>query len=278
MKAVLKVACVALLTSVFGAAAGAQQASLINQRTAPLRMKQVDHEHMPAADRAVFDAAGGRLARAARIFGYQMQEPGWSCDEVLTPDTPDYLMMVCRRPKADGRGTSVFSAMIARRGDAVYVVPVMYGGAAPWKRAANMKMSREIFNHVVSPGIAAKEVQPGGDWMTLALTFTALAGDDSVVLAVPSSKLQWLLAPEPTIMYGNGSSKRTVMFSDVSAADGVRIWTLSFNKRGRLTAARVKVRPDLKPQVVSTASPKWRMLKNLPSPVKNVTPTPAVQH
>lgn len=274
MKAVGMIACVALLMGV----ASAQQGVLGERPAAPLQMKQLDRAQMPKADVALLDQARGRLAKAARIFGYRMDEPGWSCDEVVTPDTPGYLMLVCRRPHASEGGASAFSALIARSSDVVFVVPVLYGGAAPWKTAANMKASREIFNHVVPEKIAAESIQPRGNWMTLALTFTALAGDDSEVLAAPSSNLKWAQAPEPTILLRNGKPMRMVEFSDVSAADRVRYWTLKFNKRGRLMGARVEIRPDLKPRMVSSKSQKWQKLRNLPSPVERAKTVPAVQH
>lgn len=278
MKAVVKMLCLALLLlSVFGSVAEAQQESRVRQNAAPLTMKQVDRAQMPAADRTLLDAAQARLASAAHVFGYRMGEPGWSCNEVLTPDTPGYLMMACRKPKVAGHGESAFSALIARGGDAVYVVPVMYGGAAPWKTAANMKTSREIFNHVVPDGIAAKAMQPSGGWMTLVLTYTALVGDDSTVLAVPSSDPKWMMAPEPTIMLKSGAPERTVIFSDVSPMGGVRMWHLTFNGSGRLIATDVQVRPDLTPETVNTQTPQWQPLKNLPSPAETVTPPP-VQH
>lgn len=277
MKAVVKIACLTLLTGVLSGVASAQQGLPPDHALAPLRMKRVDQAHMPAADAALLRQARGRLARAARIFGYQMQEPGWSCGEAMTPDTPDYLMLGCRRPHASEKGASAFSALIARRGDAVYVVPVLFGGAAPWKTAANMKASREIFNHVVPAKIAAESMRPTGQWMTLALTYTALAGDDSVVPARPSSKLKWAMAPEPTIVLGDGSSMRKVVFSDVSPRGGVRFWTLEFNGRGRLTDAQVQVRPDPKLEAVSTESPKWRKLGKLPTPIEGVKPTPPIQ-
>lgn len=266
MKPVMNTLCLALLLGALGAVAGAQQDSLVTQRAAPLTMRQLDRAQMPAADRALLDVAQARLERAAHVFGYNLEEPGWSCREVMTRDTPDYLLMTCRQPKVPGRGESAFSALIAREGDAVFVVPVMYGGAAPWKTAANMKASREIFNHVVPEKIAEHAIQPSGDWMELALTYTALAGDDSTVLAVPSSNLKWLMAPEPTIVVKSGASQRTVVFSDVSPVSGVRIWNLTFNGHGRLIAAAVQVRPDLKPQVVTTQSPQWQRMKSLPSP------------
>lgn len=241
-------------------------------------MKRVGEAQMPAADAALLGQARGRLARAARIFGYQMQEPGWSCGEVMTPDTPDYLMLGCRRPHASEKGASAFSALIARRGDAVYVVPVLFGGAAPWKTAANMKASREIFNHVVPAKIAAESIRPSGQWMTLALTYTALAGDDSVVLAKPSSNLRWVKAPGPTILVNHRATVRTVVFSDVSASDGVGFWTLRFNARGRLTGAQVQVRPDAKLEAVSTKSPQWRKLGELPSPIAGARSLPPLKH
>jgi hypothetical protein len=278
MKAVLKMAGWMVLTGSLSLGAVAQQVLGGIPEPAPLRMRQVGRAEMPAADRALLDSAEGRLARAARLFGYQMQEPGWTCGEVMTPDTPDYLMMVCRETRTGSRDSSAFSALIARRGDAVYVVPVLFGGAAPWKTAANMKASREIFNHVVPERIAAEAVKPSGDWITLGLTFTAMAGDDSVVLAAPSSNLKWISAPEPTILMRNGRSARTVVFSDVSPRDGVRTWKLRFNAKGQLMAAEVKIQPVTKPLVVSTKTPKPRGLKSLPSPMKSARPIPGVQH
>jgi hypothetical protein len=278
MKAVLKIAGWMLLTGLLSSGALAQQVLGGTPEPAPLRMQQVDRSQMPATDRALLDDAEGRLARAARLFGYQMQDPGWKCDEVMTPDTPDYLMMVCRRMERDGRGVSAFSALIARRGDAVYVVPVLFGGAAPWKTAANMKVSREIFNHVVPERIAAQAVRPDGDWITLGLTFTALAGDDSVVLAAPSPKLQWIAASEPTILVRNGSSERTIVFSDVSPRDGIRTWTLTFSAKGKLTSADVKIQPVTNPVVVPKNSPKPKLLPSLPSPIKDAKRIPDIQH
>ncbi|MGC8548632.1 MAG: hypothetical protein ACP5M4_02935 [Acidobacteriaceae bacterium] len=278
MKAVLKIAGLMVLAGLVCPGALAQQAQEAFPEPAPLQMRQVGRAQMPQADRALLDSAEGRLARAARLFGYRMQEPGWTCDEVMTPDTPDYLMMVCRRMEQENQRSFAFSALIARRGDAVYVVPVLFGGAAPWKTAANMKASREIFNHVVPERIAAKAVKPSGNWITLGLTFTALAGDDSVVLAAPSSHVRWIRAPEPTILMRNGSSARTIVFSDVSPRDGIRTWTLSFNAKGMLTAADVKVEPFTKPLVVSTKIPRSRMLNSLPSPMRDTKPVPGSGH
>ena len=99
MNAVVKIAYVVLVMGALGTAAGAQQGPAVSRDKAPLTMKQVGRAHMPASDRALLDGAQARLARAAMIFGYRIEEPGWACDEVLTPDMPDYLMMVCRQAK-----------------------------------------------------------------------------------------------------------------------------------------------------------------------------------
>ncbi len=278
MNAVWKIAWAMLLCGLLGPGAVAQQVQGAIPAPTPLRMRQVSLAEMPAADRTLLDSAKGRLVRAAQFFGYQLQDPGWTCSEVMTPDIPGYLMMVCRGLRKGRRRSSAFSALIARRGDAVYVVPVLFGGAAPWKTAANMKASREIFNHVVPERIAAKAVKPSGDWITLGLTFTAMAGDDSVVLAVPSSRLPWIAAPEPTILMRNGRSTRTILFSDVSPRDGVRTWTLRFNAKGKLTNADVKIVPLTKAIMISKKTSKPKMLKGLPSPIRDAKAVPGVRY
>jgi hypothetical protein len=282
MKAVAKIAWMAALAGVLGAGARAQQGVEMGQSPAPLRLKQLSVAQMPEADRSLFESSRGRLARAARLFGYQMQEPGWACREVMTKDTPDYLMVICERPGSGMRsgmdGAYVFSALIARSGEAVYVVPVMFGGAAPWKTAANMKAGREILNHVVPARIAAEAMKASGDWMELGMTYTALSGDDSVVLTGVSRHLKWLMAPEPTIVVRGASSKRWILFSDISPRGSVRIWNLTFNRQGRLLESKVTIRRDLKATRVSTKTPQGVVLKNLPSPVESAKPVPATQH
>lgn len=245
----------------------------------PLRMKQVERSQMSAANRALLVRAKKRLARAAHLFGYRMEEPGWSCTQVLTKDIPDYLMMVCRKPGSRGYGESAFSALLARRGDAVFVVPVLFGGAAPWKTASNMIASWEIFNYVVPERIAAKAMMPSGGWMRLALTFTALAGEDAAVLQAPSSKLKWVMAPEPTIVVSGGRLGRTILFSDVSPRTGVRVWTLTFNPAGKLIHADVKVRSNLSPIPVSKKTPPGTVdAASLPRMMKGAKRIPDVQH
>ena len=279
MRAVVKTGLAALLMGVILPCAGAQTAGLAGRRQkAPLQIKEVSRAHMQAADRNLLDRAHGRLVRQAEIFGFHLNEPGWKCDQVLTPDVPDYLMLACQRQDEGRRGASAFSALVARHGKAVYVVPVMFQGAAPWKTAANMKMSREMFNHVVPAKIAEAAMKPTGKWMTLALTYTALAGDHSVVLAAPSSKLQWLTAPEPTIFLRSGARERTVEVSDVARNDGVRIWKLTFGRSGRLKAAQARMHPNAQVTKVATAAPKGKMLKNLPTPTgKSLPPAKAQQ-
>lgn len=279
MRAVLKMGLAALLMGVMLPCAIAQTVELAGRQKAPLRMKEVSRAQMRATDRDLLDQAHGRLVRQAEIFGFHLDEPGWKCDQVLTPDVPDYLMLACQRQDEGRRGASAFSALVARHGKAVYVVPVMFEGAAPWKTSANMKMSREMFNHVVPAKIAEAAMKPTGKWMTLALTYTALAGDHSVVLAARSSKLKWLNAPEPTIFLGSGSRERTVEFSDVARNSGVRIWKLTFGRAGRLRAAQARMHPNAQITKVSTATPKRKkMLKTLPAPTGKALPAGKTQH
>lgn len=268
----------ALLAGVASGSAVAQHVLGKRPQAPPVELKQASPAQMPASDRSIFEDARGRLARAARLFGYQMQQPGWTCNEVVTPDVPDYVMVICRRPGTGTRGAYAFSATISRSGNAVYVIPVMYGGATPWKTAANMKTSREIFNRVVPARIAAESVKASGKWLQLGMTYTALTGDDSVVLTAPSKHLRWLMAPEPTILMRDGDSRRTVIFSDTSPGNGVRIWTLTFNRQGKLIESDVKVIPDLKPHQVSAETPQAVMMKHQNSPIQSAEAVPAAQH
>jgi hypothetical protein len=258
--------------------ARAQTDSMLSQRQAPLHLRQFDNAHMSPASHAVVAASWSRLRQKAQFFGYDLSAPGWSYIQVQSPDTPGYLLLQFRRPHATSTGASAFSALVARHGTRVWVVPVLYGGATPWKSASAMDYTREVFNRVVPPSLAKQAIQPAGNWPQLALTFTSLAGDDAVVLSTPSHDLKWIKAPGATIIVTQGGPSRIVQLSDVHMQGAYRIWDLAFDAKGGLVRVHTEMHEDTRVTTLPNQTPPGTLQKNLPTPQGKIEhPAPAAR-
>jgi hypothetical protein len=256
--------------------ARAQTDSLLTQHQAPLRLRQLDSAHMSSASHALMSAAWPRLRQRAQFFGYDLSAPGWSYVQVQSPDTPGYLILQFRRPHATSTGASAFTALFSRQGGTVWVVPVLYGGAIPWKSASAMDYTREVFNRVVPRSLARQAIQPAGNWPRLALTFTSLAGDDVVALSVPSRNLKWLKAPGATLIVTQGHPYRIVQLSDVHLQGAYRIWDLAFDAKGTLLQVHTEMHVDTRVTQLPDQTPPGSLLKNLPAPQGKIEhPAPA---
>lgn len=258
-----------------GSMARAQQDSLLTQRQAPLQLQQVSDAQMAPTDhRAVVDS-WLHLEQQAQFFGYAVSNPGWSYIQILSPLTPDYVVLQFLRPHATSTGASAFTALIPRQGGKIWIVPVLYGGASPWKSASDMKYTREVFNRVIPAELAAQAIQPRGNWPQLALTFTSLAGDDVVALTVPSKDLRLSGAPVATYRVNASSPTRTLELSDVNHQGGFRIWDISFNPQGRVSRVHVTSHADTRLVAVSHQTPAPQDITSAPPPPgKTIHPTP----
>lgn len=242
--------------------ARSQTGTLLSQRQAPMQLRQINSSQMSSADRAVVTASWSAVQQKAQFFGYDLSASGWSYVQVQSPDTPDYVMLQFRRPHATSTGASAFTALVSRRGSKVWVVPVLYGGATPWKSASAMNYTREVFNRAVPPSLAKQAIQPAGNWAQLGLTFTSLAGDDAVVLSTPSNKLKWIKAPGAILIVTQGHPYRTVQLSDVHLQGAYRIWDLAFDAQGRILRVRTAIQPNTPVRLIQAQAPPGTMLKN----------------
>lgn len=258
--------------------ASAQTDSLLTQRQAPLQLRQIDSSQMSPVNHAAVAGSWSLLEQQAKFFGYNLSDSGWHYVQIESPDTPDYVMLQFHRPHATATGASAFTALVSRQGSKVWVVPVLYGGAIPWKSASSMKYTREVFNRVVPPTVAKESIRPSGNWPQLGLTFTSLAGDDAVVLSAPAKDLKWIKAPGATLIVATGQPYRIIELSDVHLQGSYRVWDLAFDAGGRLVRVHITTYADTKAIRVPTQPPPGKMLPNLPKPQgKIVHPTPIPQ-
>jgi hypothetical protein len=84
---------------------------------------------MDPADLALIHAQQRAIAAEAAFFGYDLDSGSWTYDQAVCPVLPDELMLHYRRQFRDG-AESLFTAIVPRGHDRVFVVPIVYRTAS----------------------------------------------------------------------------------------------------------------------------------------------------
>jgi hypothetical protein len=203
------------------------------------RFLQLDHhsaDQADAADVALLGSKAHAIAAEASFFGYNLRDSGWTWNEASCPEFPDRLLVHYQRTSRDG-AVSLFTALVPRGNDRIYVVPVLYRNATPFRSAYGSERSIAVFNRVISADIAEKALQPEGSWLMMGLCYADLVGAESHALQRSGSDVALALAPLPTLHINEGTSDRQVIFTDRNAPGRYLVWGLSFTNKGRLLTA-----------------------------------------
>ncbi|HZZ37912.1 MAG TPA: hypothetical protein VFE06_02195 [Acidobacteriaceae bacterium] len=205
----------------------------------PPRFLQLDHHSATQADAhdaALLRTKAAAIAGEAAFFGFNLHVPDWNSNEAVCPEFPDHLLLHYQRISRDG-AVSLFTALVPLNKDRVYVVPVLYRNATPFRSAYGSERSIAVFNRVVPPEIAEKALQPDGQWLLMGLCYTDMVGAESHALQRSGSDISLALAPLPTLHINEGASTRQVIFTDRNAPGKYLVWTLTFTNSGRLLSA-----------------------------------------
>lgn len=207
--------------------------------SAPPSFLQLDHRSVAQADprdAALLHSRGAAIASEAAFFGYNLHASGWSSNEAVCPEFPDHLLLHYQRTSRDG-AVSLFTALVPLTKDRVYVIPVLYRNATPFKSAYGSERSIAVFNRVVPPEVAHKALQPEGSWLLMGLCYADLVGAESHALQRSGDDVSLALAPLPTLHITEDASTRQVIFTDRNATDRYLVWVLTFTNKGRLLSA-----------------------------------------
>lgn len=203
------------------------------------RFLQLEHRS-PAqadpADAALLHSNARAIASEAAFFGYNLHASGWTWNEAVCPEFPDRLLLHYQRTSPDG-AVSLFTALVPRGKDRVYVIPILYRGATPFKAAYGSERSIAVFNRVVPPGLAEKALQPNGHWVLMGLCYSELVGAESHILQRSGTDASLALAPLPTLHIVEGAPTREMIFTDRNAPGQYLVWNLTFSGKGRLLTA-----------------------------------------
>ncbi|HEY1807866.1 MAG TPA: hypothetical protein VGG42_04845 [Acidobacteriaceae bacterium] len=244
------------------------------------RFLQLEHRsaiQADPADVAFLRSKASAIATEAAFFGYDLHASNWTWNEAVCPEFPDRLLLHYQRTSRDG-AASLFTVLVPRSQsshgkDRVYVVPILYRNATPFKSAYGSERSIAVFNRVVPPEVAENALRPNGGWLLMGLCYAELVGAESHALLRSGSDVSLALAPIPTLHITQSAPTRQVIFTDRNAPGRYLVWVLTFSEKGRLlTASATKLSDYTAPLRKGEEPPVLPMPPGKQPPVKVAPP------
>lgn len=194
-------------------------------------------------DAAALRAKQSAIAREAAMFGYDLSAGHWTYDQAVCPVIPDAIVLHERSVSHNG-AQSLFTAVVPRGDDRVWVVPILYRDATPWESAIGSERMLSVFNHAVPADLAKQAVQPNGQWLTLAMCFAEIAGAEPRVPQNPEIDAALLSAPPPTLHVSQLHGAMDIEFTGLDAPRQYTVWSITVNGAGRALAAEAHTYPE----------------------------------
>jgi hypothetical protein len=217
-------------------------------------------DQMTEKDKLAENDAESSISERAGFADLEFNSGKWSYEQLVCPDFPNHLLLRFTRNNGVG-DQSVFSASVPLNGEGhVRIIPILRRSYTLFSPAPVNEITVAQFNHIRTEEKSSGEPS----WVGTALCYAALAGANPV--AVPAddtsgpSGFPRATAPLLEVPIDGGA---VIHLADASAKPKPMVWTMTFNKKGRLL--KVKRPPDdvVNPKSVPTA----------PAPVE--TPVPA---
>jgi hypothetical protein len=223
------------------------------------------------ADVSLIRAMQREIATEAAFFGYDLSASGWDYDQSVCPLLHDELVLHYRKQFRDG-AQSLFTALVPRGAGRVFVVPVLYRNATPFRSATGSQRSIAVFNRVVPADVAAKAIQPEGKWLDLGLCYADIVYAHANVLNRSGDEVGLVRAPLPLLHVSEESSVRGITFTDRNAPGEYLVWNLTLNGKGRVTRAIAVQLSDYIARVRNGAEPTSKPMPQGKEPTIKVLP------
>ena len=188
------------------------------------------------ADSAALQARQGEIAAAARIYGYDLEEGNWSYQQAVCSPMPETILLHYIHKFPDGT-ESLFTAAVPRGAGRVRIVPVFYRNATPFVPAPKNPRNYALFNDLVPQAVSRSGTAANDNWLQLSVCYAELTGDSASVPTGSGGELAIAGEPQATIHQDVQDHTTRVTFSGRESARGYIIWSVSFNKNGRVIAA-----------------------------------------
>jgi len=226
MKATLAIS----LAASFSLSANAQSGDF------PQPLRHLASSAMSAADRTQLNARRGELAESAKIYGYNLEAGNWSHEQTLCASMPDTIMLHYFQKFPDGT-ESLFTVLVPRGQGRLRVVPILYHNGTPYVPAPRNPRNYALFNELVPSGIAQADIASSSKWLELSACYAELTGASIDLSSSRTANIGIAEAPAATIHLDAQGKTAHVMFADRDGSHAYRLWSISFNRDGRVTAA-----------------------------------------
>jgi hypothetical protein len=214
----------------------------------PVDSRYIELEHLPPsqippADASLIRAKQHEITAEAAFFGYNLNAGEWDYTQSSCPAIPSWLVLHYRRQFPNG-AASLFTALVPRSGGRVYVVPILYRNATPFRSATGSERSLAVFNRVVPDDMAAKALDPNGKWLALGLCYADIVYGNANALDRPGTEVGLSHAPLPLLRLSESTSFRGIVFTDRNAPGEYLVWSLTLNDKGRVITASAQQLSD----------------------------------
>jgi hypothetical protein len=233
--------CLALMLSLLSVGGVAAPGAMGQTADETVASKYLELDHTPssklsAADLSLIHTRRNEIAAEAAFFGYNLNAGEWDYDAATCPLIPEQLLLHYRRQYGHG-GESLFTAIVPRGRGRVWVIPVLYRNATPFRSATGSERSIAVFNRVIPADEAAKAVEPEGNWLSYALCYADMVYGNANILSRPGTEVGLSHAPLPLLRMSEASSARGIVFTDRNAPGEYQVWNLTLNDKGQMVAA-----------------------------------------
>jgi len=199
---------------------------------APIEFRSASQMTQKDADLEA-DAESSIAEHTARI-GLQFTRGAWSYRQLVCPALPNHLFLRFLRNGGTG-DVSVFTASVPRNGEGrVRIVPIQLRGYSLFSPAPINALTISAFNRIRAEEHPAKTP----DWLGTGLCYAALAGaHPQLANLVDDLESQKFLTAAPAKLEIPVQGGAIVSFTDVAAAPRTMVWTMTFDRKGRLLKA-----------------------------------------
>lgn len=198
--------------------------------------QRLESDAISAADSAALHARQAEITAAARIYGYDIEEANWSYQQAVCSPMPETILLRYIHKFPDGT-ESLFVAAVPRSAGRVRIVPVLYRNATPFVPAPKNPRNFALFNDLLPQVIAHGGTARNDNWLRLGVCYAELTGGSASVPTGSGGELAIAGEPQATIHQDVQDHTTRVTFAGSEGARGYTIWSVSFNKKGRVIAA-----------------------------------------
>lgn len=240
--------------------------------------QHLDPQAMSPTDSAVLQSRRSEIIESAEIYGYNLVAGNWTYRQTLCAPLPQTILLHYSERFPDGT-ESLFTALVPRGQGRVRIVPVLYRNATPFVPAPRNPRNYALFNSLVPQNIAAQELASLHNWLELSACYAEMAGADINIPKGGSVEAGVASAPTATIHIDSQHKSSLVTFADRETRGTFRVWSISYNHAGRVTAAGTEAYPvypsrTAAPQPVEAAqTPEATAPEQAPAPVEASVPT-----